>query len=67
MTKFYHPKEGEWLWVRKGGMDIACCDCGLVHRFEFRTVGRHVQMRGWRNKMRTAAIRRGMKRRGELV
>lgn len=27
--------EGEWMRVPKNGWYMECCDCGLVHRFEF--------------------------------
>jgi hypothetical protein len=34
----------DWQWPRHNGYRIACCDCGLVHRIDFRidTSGREL-------------------------
>jgi len=37
---------------------FACCDCGLVHDFEFAVKGRNVIVRATRNKRATAQRRR---------
>ncbi len=37
---------------------ISCCDCGLVHNFEFRIVRGSVQFRASRNERATSAKRR---------
>ena len=46
--------------VRKGYM-IACCDCGLVHDFDFRIKkewrGMVIEFRAKRNKKETAKVR----------
>jgi hypothetical protein len=40
MTKrresYYHVTDGEWIRVTKRGYREQCCDCGLVHRLNFR-------------------------------
>jgi hypothetical protein len=63
--KYVTPKEGTWINPVKKGYKMACCDCGLVHRMDFRHVawgtGRKIQFRCWRDERATAGIRRGMK------
>ena len=40
MTKpYYHVTDGEWIGVPKRGYKEQCCDCGLIHRLNFRVVG----------------------------
>ena len=57
-------REGEWAPISS---IFACCDCGLVHRYEYKIVGRDgndilIEYRMFRDKRRTAAIRRGRKK-----
>lgn len=44
---------------QKGALNVACCDCGLVHRVEF-TVGHRQKLtrQVWRDNRKTAALRR---------
>ena len=35
------PRPGEWVQPVKTGYLMECCDCGLVHRLDFRVVKRH--------------------------
>lgn len=44
-------------WRRKD-YKIACCDCGLVHRFRFAAIGHRLRIRAWRDNRATSAIRR---------
>lgn len=30
--------DGEWVRPKRRGYKMKCCDCGLVHRFNFRIV-----------------------------
>ena len=55
--KYYPQKDGEWMQPKRG-YKMACCDCGLVHRVEFRVVKGRVQFRAWRDNRATAARRR---------
>jgi hypothetical protein len=61
------PEPGTWVNPVKRGYKIICCDCGLVHRFDFRHVrwgrGRKIQFRCWRDERATAAVRREAKKR----
>ena len=53
--------DGEWSDL---SAIYACCDCGLVHRQEFRfksTDGNSIEWRMWRDKRRTSALRRDRK------
>jgi hypothetical protein len=57
---YYKPEPGEWLTPVMSPYQyrFACCDCGLVHNFEYRIVKGKVQFRPFENKRATAAIRR---------
>jgi hypothetical protein len=55
--KYYVQLDGEWFRPI-GKYKCACCDCGLVHRMQFRIVKGHVEFRAWRDKRATAAKRR---------
>jgi hypothetical protein len=43
---YYHVSNGEWIMVPKRGYKEQCCDCGLVHRLNFKVDDRgriHIQ------------------------
>jgi len=68
LPKRYHsPKAGQWVQPIQKGYRMQCCDCGLVHRMEFRVAGnasgyrQWVQFRVWRDERET---RRRRKARG---
>lgn len=52
------PKPGEWVQPIRRGYKLACCDCSLVHRMDFRVHKSRVQFRAWRNERATAQQRR---------
>ncbi len=57
---------GEWVTPSRRQYRMICCDCGLVHRYQFRLVrhssgGSTIQFRCWRDERLTAAIRRRRK------
>lgn len=61
------PKAREWVQPVKKGYKMRCCDCGLVHRIDFRVLDwrtakpmsySKVQMRVERDNRATAAARR---------
>jgi len=54
-------KDGEWFAPIMSKHMMACCDCGLVHRMQFRVAGDQVQMRAYRARNYTAARRRKLK------
>lgn len=58
---YYHVSWGEWIRVRKKNFKEQCCDCGLVHRLDFRIVDGTIEVRTRRDDRSTAAIRRAFK------
>lgn len=63
MTKPY-PQivDGEWVTVPRRGYKEQCCDCGLIHRMNFRIDewGR-IEVQAFRDGRATAAARRNFK------
>lgn len=56
--RYHKQKDGEWV-EPKPGYRMACCDCGLVHRVEFRVLhGGVVQFRATRDQRATGQRRR---------
>lgn len=51
--------DGEWIRpTPQRGHKMACCDCGLVHRIDFRVVDGRVEFRAVRDTRATARRRR---------
>ncbi len=50
-VRFYQQSDGEWVQPKRG-FRMKCCDCGLVHRMEFRVRARRVQFRAFRVRRR---------------
>ncbi len=58
MAKYKDIMLGDAFQV-KNGMKVACCDCGLVYRYEiFTDENGIIMMRATRDRRATAAIRR---------
>lgn len=34
--RYQKTKDGQWIRPKMKGWKMKCCDCGLVHRFNFR-------------------------------
>lgn len=53
-------KNGWTDWIRPlmKGYKIRCCDCSLVHQFQFKIDGKNVMYRAKRDNRATAASRR---------
>jgi hypothetical protein len=68
--KYKPVTAGEWVQPIPRGYQMACCDCGLVHRLDFRVVKyaggsrTKVQYRADRDNRATAALRREKRKRG---
>ena len=66
--KYKQIKTDEWIRPDGRCFKLACCDCGLVHRLQFRLVknGRRnekkIQFRLERDERATGAMRRWMKK-----
>lgn len=56
--KLKPAKDGEWLQPIKRGYLMGCCDCGLVHRMNFRIVNDRVQFQAFRANGHTKAQRK---------
>ena len=61
MSAYDQPEPGEWIMPKQTGYKLACCDCGLVHRFDFAVVDDHVEFRVWPARRETGQVRRHMK------
>lgn len=69
VSRIRREVEGEdgfsrWIEPASDGYKIACCDCGLVHTFQFRVVEDiepRVQFRASRNARSTGQMRRHMR------
>jgi len=60
-VNYDEPEEGEWVLPVRRGYKMACCDCGLVHRIDFRLRNGHIEFRVFADNRATAAVRRWMK------
>lgn len=65
MTDYIEMEPGQWVRVYKTNFLDACCDCGLVHRSQYRVVDGKIYMRCWRDERATAACRRRRKHKGK--
>ena len=65
MTCYIKQKDGEWLRPKMKGYKMMCCDCGLVHIFDFRVIrwgrGYKIEFRAFRHNRATATARRAKK------
>jgi hypothetical protein len=52
---------GEWARPRMRNFREQCCDCGLIHRLDFRIMDGRVEFRTRRDDRATAAARRSFK------
>lgn len=64
--KYNQIEDNEWVKPIRKGFKEACCDCGLVHRTEFRLVDGVILFRSVRDNRATAAVRRTLKAKGQL-
>lgn len=51
------PSAGQWVQPIRKGYKLACCDCGLVHRMDFRIHKQRAQFRVFRDSRATGAMR----------
>lgn len=51
-------EDGAWVQPVRRNYGMACCDCGLVHRLDFRIKDGRVQLRARRDNRATAQLRR---------
>ena len=60
MPRYEEPEEGEWVQPVEEGYKMACCDCGKVHRVDFRVVDGRAQFRVFDAPRSTGQTRRHM-------
>lgn len=58
MPRYETPEAGEWVRPIEEGYKFACCDCGLVHRMDFRVGGDRAEFRVFRDNRATGQMRR---------
>jgi len=51
--KYKQAKEGKWIQPVQKGYGLCCCDCGLIHKIDFRIKGKKVQFRAYRDNKAT--------------
>lgn len=65
MTKqrgYYHVTDGEWIAVPWRGYKEQCCDCGMIHRHNYRISAKgHLEVQSTLDKRATAGARRQFK------
>ena len=61
MPKYEEPAEGEWVQPVEEGYMMACCDCGKVHRVDFRVIDGRAQFRVFDAPRSTGQVRRHRK------
>jgi hypothetical protein len=55
---YYHVTDGEWIRVPKRGYKEQCCDCGLIHRLNFRIVDGQIEIQTFRDARATGGARK---------
>lgn len=48
MREFEPVKAGEWIKPIMRGYRMRCCDCGLIHRLDFKVKGKRIYLRAFR-------------------
>lgn len=56
--KYIEHKEGEWIKVIGNSHKIACCDCGLVHKLNFKAKKYGIYLQAFRDNRATTQRRR---------
>jgi hypothetical protein len=63
LAKYPKQIDGEWVRPIESGFKECFCDCGLVHKVDFRIVEGHVEYRVFRDNRATGQVRRFLKKR----
>ena len=58
LPRFAYLKSGKWERPIHRGYLLACCDCGLTHRYDFRVVDDGVEFRVFHARKATAERRK---------
>ena len=58
-SEYYHVTDGEWIEVPMRNHRDQCCDCGLIHRMNFRINNRgRLEVQAFRDARATNGARR---------
>jgi len=58
-SEYYHVTDGEWVEVPMRDHKDQCCDCGLVHRLNFRINAKgRIEVQAFRDARATNGARR---------
>jgi hypothetical protein len=61
-TPYYHVTDGEWIEVVLKGNKEQCCDCGLVHKVNYRINDKgKIEYQVFVDARATASVRRKFK------
>lgn len=59
---YLHAQDGEWIEVPMRGYKEQCCDCGLIHRMNFRLNARgKIEIQAFRDGPATGGARKGFR------
>lgn len=61
MAVYPEAHDDEWWIPRKTGFKVQCCDCGLVHKVDFRIKNNQIWTKWKRDLRSTSAARRKFK------
>ena len=61
MPRYEKWDEGEWVQPVEDGFKSSCCDCGAVHKMDFRVYDGRAQFRAFRDNRATGQVRRHRK------
>jgi hypothetical protein len=53
----YQAHDGEWVRLKRRDFNLACCDCGSVHRMRIRVRRGRVEIQCFQDPERTAELR----------
>ncbi len=59
---YYQVTDGEWVEVPMRGFKDQCCDCGLIHKMNFRVNAKgRIEFQAFRDGKATGGARKGFK------
>lgn len=56
--KYDKTKSNEWVYPVRKDFKMACCDCGLVHSFDFQIRNGQIRIRARRDDVQTEQLRK---------
>lgn len=65
--KYIQAKDGEWIRPKRNGYKMMCCDCGLVHTFNFKVIKGRAIFQASRDNRATANTRRSNSRNRPII